>query len=92
MKALVIVGSGLAGYHVAKAFRQHDRERPIHIITADDGAYYSKPQLSNALRAGKSADELVLNSSEEMAATLQATLHTQCQVLSVDAAASTVIM
>ena len=49
---IVIIGSGLAGYTVAREFRKLDTETPILIISADHGGFYSKPTLSNALATG----------------------------------------
>ena len=53
MAPIVIVGSGLAGYTVARELRKLDRQVPVVMVTADDGGFYSKPMLSNALAAGK---------------------------------------
>ena len=50
---IVIIGSGLAGYTVAREFRKLNAETPILIISADHGGFYSKPALSNALATGK---------------------------------------
>ena len=43
---VVIVGTGLAGYNLAKEWRKLDTETPLLLITADDGRSYSKPMLS----------------------------------------------
>jgi rubredoxin-NAD+ reductase len=43
---VVILGTGLAGYGLAKEFRKHDSETPLILITSDDGRSYSKPMLS----------------------------------------------
>ena len=43
---VVIVGTGLAGYNLAREFRKLDGETPLLLITADDGRSYSKPMLS----------------------------------------------
>ena len=48
MNPLVIVGSGLAGYTLAREFRKLDPASPMVIVTRDDGRAYSKPVLSNA--------------------------------------------
>ena len=53
MNPLVIVGSGLAGYTLAREFRKLDPASPMVIVTRDDGRAYSKPVLSNALAAGR---------------------------------------
>jgi nitric oxide reductase FlRd-NAD(+) reductase len=62
---LIIVGSGLAGLGVARAVRRNDHECEMILICADS---YSKPQLSIALSAKKTASDLVLASAEESAA------------------------
>jgi rubredoxin-NAD+ reductase len=56
---LVIVGAGLAGFGVARELRKLDTQAPIRLITADDGDFYSKPNLSNALAWGKTPAQLV---------------------------------
>jgi rubredoxin-NAD+ reductase len=56
---IIIVGSGLAGYTVAREFRKLDSETPVLIISADHGGFYSKPTLSNALATGKTPDAIV---------------------------------
>lgn len=40
---VVIVGTGLAGYNLAREFRKLDSETPLLLITSDDGRSYSKP-------------------------------------------------
>lgn len=64
---LVIIGSGLAGYTLVREVRRHDKTFPITVITADNGEYYSKPQLSNALTHKKEAQQLALFSKEKFA-------------------------
>ena len=84
MQPIVIVGTGLAGYNLAKEIRKRDKDIPLHLITADGGESYSKPMLSNALAKGKSASQLVLSSAEQMAAQLPATIYTRTRVESID--------
>ena len=38
---VVILGTGLAGYGVAKEFRKYDEDTPLILITSDDGRSYS---------------------------------------------------
>ncbi|MFZ6771864.1 FAD-dependent oxidoreductase [Undibacterium sp. SXout7W] len=80
MKPVAIIGSGLAGYTVAREFRKLDKTTPLLIITGDDGAFYSKPMLSNAYAQGKAADQLINQSAEQMAAQLNANILTTMQV------------
>lgn len=81
---IIIIGSGLAGYMLAKELRKLDAQTPLQIITASDGRFYSKPQLSTALTANKSADMLAVNSAEQMAAQLNAEIRTQTRVTKID--------
>ena len=53
MDPIVIIGSGLAGYNVARELRKLDKVAPLALVTADGGEFYSKPMLSNALAANK---------------------------------------
>ena len=55
MNPIVIIGSGLAGYTVLREFRKRDPITPVTLISSDDGHFYSKPNLSNALAADKEA-------------------------------------
>lgn len=82
---VVIVGSGLAGYMTAKAFRQLDAKTALTIISRDDGCFYSKPQLSTGLAHKKEADQLAVYTAEQMAEQLNAAVLTQTAVDSVDA-------
>lgn len=56
---VVIIGTGHGGYQLAAALRAQSPELPITLFTADNGALYSKPALSNALALGKDGDSLV---------------------------------
>ena len=84
MHPIVIVGSGLAGYTLLKEIRKRDAAVPVTLVTADDGAFYSKPNLSNALAAGKSAAALASASAEEMAAGQNATVLAHTRVTAID--------
>jgi rubredoxin-NAD+ reductase len=89
MNPLVIVGSGLAGYNLAKEFRKLDAERPLVIITQDDGRNYSKPMLSTGFTKGKSADELAMNAVAQMQEQLKADIRTGVRVNAIDRVAQT---
>lgn len=84
MQPIVIVGSGLAGYTLLKEIRKRDMATPVTLATADDGAFYSKPNLSNALATGKSAAQLASASAEKMAADQNATVLTHTRVTAID--------
>ncbi len=62
-RPLIIIGSGLAGYMLAKELRKLDAQMPLIIITADDGAFYSKPLLSTALTQQKTPEQLVVTAA-----------------------------
>ena len=90
MQPIIIIGSGLAGYNAAKELRKLDKETPLTVIAADSGFFYSKPMLSNALTHKKAPSAIALNTPEQMATQLNATVRTHARVTAVDAAAHTV--
>lgn len=77
---LVIVGTGLAGYMLAKEWRKRDSHSSLTLVTASHGDFYSKPLLSTALTQGKTAQQLAMNSAADMAGQLQARVITQTPV------------
>ncbi len=83
-RPIVIIGSGLAGYSVLREFRKRDQATPVTLICSDDGHFYSKPNLSNALVAGKSAEQLVSTPRAKMAADLKAEIVANTRVTAVD--------
>lgn len=83
---VVIAGSGLAGYTLAREVRKLDPLTPLTILSRDGAEFYSKPMLSNALSAGKSRAQLVMKTAERMAAELQATIRPQVAILAIDPA------
>jgi rubredoxin-NAD+ reductase len=82
--SIVIIGSGLAGYTLAREFRKLDQTTPLQIITSDDGTYYSKPQLSSAFTHHKTAPALAGFSAEKMAAQLKAEIYPYISVTHID--------
>jgi len=89
---VVIVGTGLAGYGVAREYRKWDRSGPLTLITSSDGSFYSKPMLSAAWSAGKSPDQLAAKSAQVMATELDAQIHTGETVLAADAEGKTLTL
>lgn len=85
----VIVGTGLAGYILAKEYRKLNKDSRLTLITADDGSFYSKPLLSTALAQGKAPKELAVSSVDAMRKQLNADIHTYSQVTSIDAVKNT---
>lgn len=65
MDPIVIIGSGLAGYSVAKEYRKIKND-DVLIITQDDGVFYSKPMLSNGLAKNKTAEQIATASAIKM--------------------------
>jgi len=86
---LVILGTGLAGYTLAREFRKLDKETPLVIVSRDHAGFYSKPMLSNALAGKKTAATLVMKAADKMAAELNATVKPQAEVQGIDTAART---
>ncbi len=84
MKPLLILGTGLAGYTLAREFRKLDQTRPLVLVTADDGSAYAKPNLSNALATDRSAEALVQSDAAGMATQLQARVLTRYRVIAIN--------
>lgn len=82
---IVIVGTGLAGYSLAREIRKQDKEARIVMVTADDGVSYSKPMLSTGFTKGKDADGLAQAATEAMAEQLNLELRTYTTVTGIDA-------
>ena len=76
MHPLTIIGTGLAGYTVARELRKLDPHCYLRLITADDGHLYSKPMLSNAFLYNKTPEMLITTPVEQMAEQLQAEILT----------------
>ncbi len=81
---VVIVGTGLAGYNLAREFRKLDGETPLLLITADDGRSYSKPMLSTGFGKNKDAEGLSMAEPGAMAEQLKAQVRTHTRVSGID--------
>ena len=81
---VVIVGTGLAGYNLAREFRKLDGETPLLLITADDGRSYSKPMLSTGFGKNKDADGLSMAEPGAMAEQLKAEVRTHTRISGID--------
>jgi len=81
---LVIIGSGLAGYTVAREFRKLDALTPVIILTQDHGGFYSKPMLSNAFAQKKSADSLLMKDAAKMAAEINIEVRANTKVIGIN--------
>ncbi len=87
---VVVVGSGLAGYAVAREFRKLDSDTPLLLLSRDHAGFYSKPMLSNALAGQKTAASLLMKSADKMASELKADIRAGEPVGAIDTTARTV--
>jgi 3-phenylpropionate/trans-cinnamate dioxygenase ferredoxin reductase component len=53
---LVVIGSGPAGVSAAEAFRAHNAELPVQILTSDPALPYARPPLSKDFLRGDTED------------------------------------
>ena len=90
MHPIVIVGSGLAGYNVARELRKLDKTTPLTLISADTGQFYSKPMLSSAFGSGKTPQSIAMNTAEQMAGQLNATVRAKTRITAIDPAGHSV--
>lgn len=90
-KRILIIGSGLAGITLVRELRKRDKECEIVVVTADDGSFYSKPNLSNAFAAGKQPAELVLAAAAKLEQDLGIRILPQTAVAGIDAQAREVV-
>jgi len=81
---VVILGTGLSGYGLAREFRKHDTETPLILITSDDGRSYSKPMLSTGYTKDHSANDLAQMDAGSMARALKASVWTMTRVNEID--------
>lgn len=84
MSSITIIGSGLAGYTLAREFRKLDKQTALRIITADKGDFYSKPMLSNALSKQQTPEQLVNTPAAQMAEKENIEIISQCTVQGID--------
>jgi rubredoxin-NAD+ reductase len=87
---VVVIGSGLGGFTVAREFRKLDKETPLVVLSRDHAGFYSKPMLSNALAGNKTAAALVMKPAQKMAAEMNAQVRSNVHVRRIDTAALTV--
>lgn len=81
---LVIVGSGLGGYGLARELRRRDARMAIAVVTADGGEAYTKPMLSAAFALGKDPAGLVQKGAAALAAELSLQVMTHHRVEAID--------
>ena len=82
--AIVIIGSGLAGYTVIREIRKINKEIPITLVTKEPGYFYSKPMLSTALASKKEAAQLISTPADGMATQLELNILSEADVTAID--------
>lgn len=85
MSPIIIIGSGMAGYTLAREFRKLNPEQELVMICADDAVNYAKPTLSNALVGNKVPDQIALGNAEKMATQLNMRIETHTWVKKIHA-------
>lgn len=90
LKPLVIIGTGLAGYNLAKEFRKLDKDTPLLLITSDDGRNYSKPMLSTGYTKDQDANALAMSDAGSMAKQFKASVWTFTQVTDINTDTQTI--
>ena len=85
--AIVVIGTGLAGYGLVRELRKHDKDSPVIMITSDDGRAYSKPMLSTGFTKNTDADALAQKDAGGMGEDLNASVWTSTKVTAIDTAA-----
>jgi len=83
--SIVIIGAGLAGWHVIDAIRSKDQDVPITLITSDNGDRYHKPMLTMAISQNKRVADLVRASGIDAAKSANITLMANTSVTDIDA-------
>ena len=86
MPSIVIIGTGLAGYSVAREFRKLDSATPLRMLSRDAAQFYSKPVLSNAYAQNKGPEQIALSTAREMGAQLHATISPNTTVRAINTA------
>lgn len=81
---VVIVGSGLAGYSLAKELRKRDSRLSVTIVTVDGGEVYAKPMLSNALARHHQPDDMVQKEATALAEELDVEIKTRTRLLAIN--------
>jgi NADPH-dependent 2,4-dienoyl-CoA reductase/sulfur reductase-like enzyme len=85
---LIVIGSGPGGVSAADAFRQHDRDLPVRILTADPELPYARPPLSKDYLRGDTDDVWLHPAHWYLERSID--LHLATEVVAIDPAAHTV--
>lgn len=89
---VIIIGSGMAGYTLARELRKLTSTLPIVMVCQDSGDSYAKPTLSNAYAQNKLADNIANASAAKMAETLNLTLLNFHQVTDINATEQVIVV
>lgn len=84
--AIVVVGSGMAGFGVLRELRRLSPDARLTLVTQEDGHFYSKPSLSTALAKGKTAATLVTSLADKMTVQLKLDARTGREAQAIDCA------
>ena len=84
MHPIVIIGSGMAGYTLAREYRKLNAEQALVMVCADDAVNYAKPTLSNALVGKKAPEQIGLGDAAKMSAQLNIQIQAHTSVRSID--------
>lgn len=89
---VIIIGSGLAGYAVARELRKLQAECTIIMLSVDHGGFYSKPMLSNALVTGKTPEAILNGDATKMASQLNISIRPHCRVTALDTSSNKIVL
>lgn len=81
---IVIIGTGMSGYSLAREVRKLNKDVPLLLVTADDGHSYSKPMLSTGFTKAKTAEQLSMADPGKMAEQLSIEVRTYTTVTGID--------
>ena len=85
MHPIIIIGSGMAGYTVAREFRKLSPEQELVMICADEAVNYAKPTLSNAFAGNKAPEQIALGDATKMATQLNMRIEAETWVKAINA-------
>lgn len=89
---IIIVGSGLSGYTLAKEIRKLSQSVKVLIVTAENGEFYSKPLLSTGITKNKTAEDLSVSDASEMATQLNASIMSNTVVEKINIEQKTILI
>jgi rubredoxin-NAD+ reductase len=89
---VVIVGTGHAGYCVARALRSRAPRLALTLVSAEEGHVYGKPSLSVSISQRASKADLILRTGQQMREQLGCELLSGVRVTAIDRARRTIQM